>query len=484
LPPRRSRDIKGIPNFCSELRMIKLWSIAKNTFTQTIRQPVYGILILVTFAVLVLSLPLAGWTMSTNYHTTDQRMLETLGLSTLLISGLLIAAFSASSALSREIEDMTALTVISKPVPRSTFVLGKFAGVLAAVAVAFYLCCLVFLMTVRHRVMPATSDPYDMPVITIGSLALGLTVLTALLGNYFFGWPFVSAGIWSGLGLLSVAMAILSFVGKEWQIVPFGYDTPEQVAISGQLLIGVALMFMSVTIFVAVAIAASTRFGQVMTLAICFALLVGGTIHAWLFGRWQDNVLTAKLLGWTVANLTYFFQIDAMSKNVSIPLSYVALAAVYCALYTAGVLCIGIAMFERRELQAQGSSATMPGAVALVAWTGRAAAIAVGIAALVMVSLPRYHSLAGLGIVAAMVAAAGLGWLIWSRFGAGDKWAYWLAWLIAVLGVLIPALVLTWPERLGLDEAGGGRVISLATAAAGGVVILILLLPKTRHHFK
>ncbi|NLW85431.1 MAG: ABC transporter permease subunit, partial [Planctomycetes bacterium] len=162
---------------------MKTLAIARNTFLQTIRQPIYGILILVTFTILVLAVPLAGWTMGESggdYHDTDQKMLENLGLSTLLVGGLFIAAFSASSVLAREIEDHTALTVISKPISRPVFVLGKFSGVAAAVALAYYLCSLVFLMTIRHRVMPAASDPYDIPVIVLGVSAFVLAIVVAL----------------------------------------------------------------------------------------------------------------------------------------------------------------------------------------------------------------------------------------------------------------------------------------------------------------
>ncbi|HNX26606.1 MAG TPA: hypothetical protein PKK48_04290, partial [Phycisphaerae bacterium] len=95
--------------------MIKFYAIAKNTFLQTIRQPIFGVMIFLTFAILVMSLPLSGMTMGTDYEKSDERMMENVGLSTLLIMGFITAALSASSAIGREIEDRTALTVASKP---------------------------------------------------------------------------------------------------------------------------------------------------------------------------------------------------------------------------------------------------------------------------------------------------------------------------------------------------------------------------------
>jgi len=464
--------------------MIRFWPICRNTFVQTIRQPIYGILILVTFAVLVISVPLTGWTMSTNYHASDQKMLESMGLSTLLVSGLLVAAFSASSVLSREIEDKTALTVISKPVSRATFVAGKFAGVAGAVATAFYLASLAFLMTVRHRVMPAAGDPYDWPVIVLGLTALGLAILAAGAGNYFFGWTFISASVWSSLVLMSLAMGAVVFIGKGWTIVPPGHDTVGRVAIHSQLLIGIMLTFMAVLIFVAVAVAASTRLGQVMTLLVCGAVFFLGAMHQYLFDYWARQIVAARILGWTVPRLTYFFALDALIAGRRIPAGYVAGAAAYCAVYVAAVLAIGMALFQRRQLEEQGAASTMPGAVALLAWTGRAVAIAAGLAVLVIASWPAFHNVTGAALAFAVLIGAAANWMIWSGFGRGARWAYRLAGVLAVVSLCALGAAAAFSDRLGIERAGPVRVLAVAGAILAAMVICILLFPKTRHHFQ
>ena len=152
--------------------------------------------------------------METDYEAADQKMLQNMGLGTLLIACLWIAAFSASGALSREIEDGTALTVISKPVSRAVFVLGKFAGLAGALAVAFYIMSLVFLMTVRHHVVSSAASPIDWPVIVLGCSGLALSILVGALGNFWFSWPFISAQVWSVVVCLSIAMGMIGFIGK------------------------------------------------------------------------------------------------------------------------------------------------------------------------------------------------------------------------------------------------------------------------------
>jgi len=459
--------------------MTGFWPICRNTFAQTIRQPIYLVVILATFAVLVLDVPLSTWTMSvsTSDHATDQKMLENLGLSTLLVCGLLVAAFSASAALSREIEDKTALTVISKPVSRMTFVLGKFGGVAAAVTVAFYLCGLVFLMTVRHGVMPTVNDPYDWPVIVLGCAALGATIVTAMSGNLMFGWPFTSASVLGGLIAFSAALGLITVIGKGWQIVPFGQD------ISPQLLVGMALMFMAVMILVAVAVAAGTRLGQIMTLLVCVAVFFIGSMHPYLFERWAQKVLAARLMGWIAPKLTYFYPLDALSMDKHIPLSFLGQAAAYCGIYVAAVLAVGVGLFSRRQLEAQASSGTIPAAVSLLAWAGRACALAAGIAAGVLLSLRGFRTVSGFLQAAGLLTGCVLSWILWGCVGRGARWSYWIVLIITATTLAAGTAAMLVPQRIQPLLPIRNPALITAGAAAAGAILLIFLLPKTRHHF-
>lgn len=160
-------------------------TLARATFLETIRQPIFGILLLVTAGLLILNVSLAGFTLDD-----DDKLLLDLGLSTLLLSGLFLSAFSASGVISREIDNKTVLTVISKPVSRPVFILGKFAGLLAALSLAFYLNFLVFLLAERHGVLEKTGDPWDMPVLVFGFGSLFIAVVVAGFCNYFYGSGF------------------------------------------------------------------------------------------------------------------------------------------------------------------------------------------------------------------------------------------------------------------------------------------------------
>ncbi|MCK4624475.1 MAG: ABC transporter permease [Phycisphaerae bacterium] len=453
--------------------MIRLLAISRNAFVEAIRQPVYGVLVLVTFMVIVLDLSLSTYTMGTgiaDYQKTDQQMMVNLGLSTLLVSGLLLAAFSASGVLSREIEDKTILTVVSKPVSRPTVVLGKFIGVAAAIVIAYYLCSLVFLMTVRHKVMPTASDPYDFPVIVLGCSAFVLTIAAALFCNYFFGWNFASSAVGFGVILLSLAMGIIAFVGNGWRIVPFGQD------ISPDILVAMLLMLFAVLVFVALAVASSTRLGQVMTLLVCFGFFFLGSTSHYFFGRFAAESYAAKATYLLFPNLTFFYVMDALVAGKPVPIGYVGLSAAYAVCHVVAILAIGMVLFQRRELTGQtGSSASAaPLPVSILAWTGRGVAIGVGMFAFTMPG--------GFGSITAVITAAGLiataiaGWVVAGWFGRGVKWTYYFALVCAGLAVVLVATA-------GFRSSDNISTPALAGVVVAGVVAIILLLPRTRHHF-
>ncbi len=466
--------------------MIQFLSICRNTFVQTIRQPIYLILILVTFAVLVFVQPFCG--LSMGGRDADQMMYVTVGLSTLLGSGLLISAFSASGVLAREIEDRTALTVISKPVPRATFVLGKFAGVSAAVAAAFYLCALVFLMVVRHRVLSTVNDPMDWPVITLGLLALGLAIVAALLGNLMFGWHVSSAGVTAGLLLFTLAAGILSFVGKEWTIVPLGYDyvptgAGDAPVITPMMIKGIVLMFVAVLILCAIAIAASTRLGQMMTLLVCIGGFVVGSIQPQLAGM-AEREPAFNLLAWLAPNLTYFYTLDALTAGKQIPLALLGGFALYGLLYAGAVLAVGISLFQSRQLESRTSSGAMPGAVGLLAWTGRLACLVLAFKALIALShlfLPGAQWLAICVEAVVLLGIAAVGWVIWGYFARGRRWTYYIT--LAGAGLSAAGAVALWAVP-NLRQIAAGDVNMVVATGVAALVLIMLVLPKTRRHFK
>ncbi len=318
----------------------KLWGIVANSFTETIRQPIYGVLLLLTAGLLALNVGLAGYTLDD-----DNKLLKDLGLSTMLLAGLFLSAFSAAGVLSREIENKTVLTVISKPVGRPLFILGKFAGLSGALVVAFYLCGIVFLLTMRHKVLERASQDFDLPVILFGTSAMLLAVAVAAFCNYLYDMQFASTSVALAVPLMTVALALVALIGPEWEIQSFGKDF-----IDGQLIGALTLVLAMVMVATAVAVAASTRFGQVATLAICAVVMLVGLGSDVFFGQYRDTHLLARVAYWVSPNFAFLWVTDALTRDIQITAGYVGLAFGYAMLIALSWLLIGIALFQKREV--------------------------------------------------------------------------------------------------------------------------------------
>lgn len=325
----------------------RILAVARTTFTEAVRQPIYAVVIFMTWLMLILNLNLSAFSLED-----DNKLLLDLGMSSLLISGLLLSAFCASGAVSAEIEDRTVLTIVSKPVSRTAFLLGKFLGLNAALFMAFYLCSLAFLFTVRHRVMQSTADQFDLPVIIFSFSAVLLALLIAALGNYLYRWHFSSVFLRLAVPLLTVAMILIGFITKYWEFQwPFGADfairngpglTP--------ILMGLGLIYIAVLMISGVALAASTRMGQVMTLILCSAFFLLGLISNYLFGRFADHSMLADFFYRATGNLQPFWVTDAITQAQEITWKYAGMSAAYGLLYTAGLLALAVSLFQTREV--------------------------------------------------------------------------------------------------------------------------------------
>src|SRR5262250_1489349 len=108
-------------------------TIAINTFMELVRQPIF---LLLTTASAAFEIFLA-----TPYYFAfgdEPKLVKNSTLAVMLLSGLFGAVLSASASVAREIRSGTALAVLSKPIGRAQFLLGKFVGLMAALGVMTY----------------------------------------------------------------------------------------------------------------------------------------------------------------------------------------------------------------------------------------------------------------------------------------------------------------------------------------------------------
>jgi len=372
-------------------------AIVRNTFFESIRQPIVLVLLVIATVTLILSNPLAAFTMED-----DQRMLIDIGLATIFLCGALLAAFVATGVLTREIDNKTALTVISKPVGRPVFVIGKFLGVAGALVLCTLYMSFVFLLVERHDVLQTVRDPVHVPVVVFGVGAAILGVGIAVWCNYFYNKVFSSTVICVTTPLAALAYLLSLFFDPSFRLQPVGTD------FKGDLWLGLISLMVAILVLTAIAIAASARLGQVMTLCVTLGMLVLGLLSDWLFGRpirdlteiWLQRAsaegLTEKVevirtitlttgevqqsptpeiqevatvpliemaegaervlhgVYWTLYSILPNFQAlwlsDALTQSHKIPPIYVGFTIGYGLGYIAIALALAVILFQRREV--------------------------------------------------------------------------------------------------------------------------------------
>ncbi len=321
----------------------RFFAIFRTTLVETIRQPIYGVILVATALLLVFNVALAAFTLDN-----DNKLLLDLGLSTLLLSGLFLSAFSASGVLAREIENKTAMIVISKPVGRPLFIAAKFMGLFAALVWAYYLSFLVFVLCQRHGVLQSTSDPWDAPVLAFGFGSLVVSIVGAAFCNYFYGKEFSTTAILFLTPLLTLAVLAVGKLDEKWKVIDFASNY-----VGGQVIIAAYLVFLAVTICAAVALAASTRLGQLMTLLICIGILFLGVASDYAFGQHAGTSRWADLAYRVIPNMGLFWVIDGLSAGTeatTVTWEYVGYVTTYAVAITGGMVGLAVALFERREV--------------------------------------------------------------------------------------------------------------------------------------
>src|SRR5580698_11167335 len=102
--------------------------IARATTKEAIRQPLFPLLMALALISLVTNTFLPFFSFGEDF-----KMLMDCGLATILICGLLLAVWTSSTSIADEIEGKTAMTLLSKPINRRQFIVGKYVGILSAV---------------------------------------------------------------------------------------------------------------------------------------------------------------------------------------------------------------------------------------------------------------------------------------------------------------------------------------------------------------
>ncbi|MBS0192080.1 MAG: ABC transporter permease [Phycisphaerales bacterium] len=261
---------------------LRVFTIARNTFIESLRQPILLLLVLGSGLLTVLVTWMSAFSLADLESAEvqgDNKVLLDVGLSSVFLCGALIAGFIATTAISREIENKTILTIVSKPISRFIVVIGKFVGVAGAIIISTTIMLVFLLLAVRHGVMSTAADAIDKPVVIFSLSAVFLAAFGGAWGNFFYRWNFPQVMTLLLLPLIIVAYVAVLFVHKEWRFQGLLIDFKPQI------MLACACLVLAILVLTSVAIAASCRLGQVMTIMVCLGVFVLSLLSNYFVGR-------------------------------------------------------------------------------------------------------------------------------------------------------------------------------------------------------
>ncbi len=265
--------------------------IARATCKEAVRQPVFAAMMVLALALLVLNTFIPFFSFGE-----DVKMLKDCGLATILITSTLLAVWTASTSIADEIEGKTAMTLLSKPINRRQFVVGKYLGIVTAVLWLMVPVCLTFLPLIFYK-----TYEYDAREASKDSV--------------------------------TAAMAIADAV----QIVP-----------------GLILSFLEVAILAAVSVAISTRLPMVVNMVVCLAIFVVGHLTPALVessaGGLEPVLFVARMIATVLPALEAFNIAASVATGAVVPAQYLGYAFLYAVCYSSIAVLLAFILFEDRDL--------------------------------------------------------------------------------------------------------------------------------------
>jgi ABC-type transport system involved in multi-copper enzyme maturation permease subunit len=305
-------------------------AVALAAFRESIRQPMFWLLTVGGLGLMGLSLILPYYTFGEDY-----KMMKELGYSQLLLFAAAFCVIAASSSISEEIEGRTAVTLMSKPVSRRHFLLGKFFGILLAGLVMTVLLGWVLLWMLLYKEQDEMLLRLNPPPDPAWLVQLLQDYLPAGPGS----WLLRGVGLWC-------------------------HD-------AGTFFPALAISFGHVMILLAVAVALATRVSMLVNVPVCLAVYFLGHLTPILksvaaqqlaeqaAGQLQQtgyqliaflaNVFDVLLPGLDLFDLSSAFIRDAPLPPLPFSL-YTLNVLVYAGMYTAIALLFGLILFEDRDL--------------------------------------------------------------------------------------------------------------------------------------
>ena len=154
--------------------------IARSTTMEATRQPLFLLLMCLAIALMLI----LGFVPFFTFGE-DIKMFKANGLATILTSGILLAVWTASTSISQEIEGRTAMTLLSKPINRRQFIVGKYLGILQAVLLLMLPLVIAFCALIYYKIgYDAREQSKEIPEIAVlAAVSVAISTRVPLVVN-------------------------------------------------------------------------------------------------------------------------------------------------------------------------------------------------------------------------------------------------------------------------------------------------------------
>ncbi|MDC0312191.1 hypothetical protein OAM04_03120 [bacterium] len=225
----------------------RIWTIARGTLTQLIRMKTFYFLIAIAFLLVIVG------NLNLQASAASQlSMIKKVSFGTMDLFAWLFAIVATAVLIPRDIEDRTLYTILSKPVLRIEYLLGKLVGVLLVIAIALIGMFIVFSLIIHARTVafagaeleylkgagkPAADIQLEVNAITSQGLrpALGIAVLAIFLKSAVVASVTIFLSTFASSSLFSIIIGmILYLVGnaREMAMSFWEYESDGSMAVA------------------------------------------------------------------------------------------------------------------------------------------------------------------------------------------------------------------------------------------------------------
>jgi ABC-type transport system involved in multi-copper enzyme maturation permease subunit len=189
-----------------------IWTIAVNTVRESVRNKILYALLF--FAILMIG---SGVIVQSLSYVENARILQDVGLGAIRLFGVAIAIFVGINLIHKEVDRRTVYTILSKPLSRAEFLLGKYAGLTLTIWMQAAIMAVAFVAV--SAAMAAPLGWHHLAFLLLVCVELALVVAIATLFSAFTT-PVLAAFFTTGAWIVGQLTRELRDIGAKGESVP------------------------------------------------------------------------------------------------------------------------------------------------------------------------------------------------------------------------------------------------------------------------